>query len=179
MRKAPLAVLLSACAVSCTGPALADDGNPTAVPATPCAHAVALAKKAYAPRRWQQGPDARLVAQSRTAMACSPEPAAARRGIARARSRFVRWRTYRRLTPYRGCSGGGKWLTHTAIPGSVVERESGCSWTAVNSSSGACTAYQFIGWTSCDASSWADKMRLHRTARYVLAVQGPAAWSAW
>jgi hypothetical protein len=93
--------------------------------------------------------------------------------------RHHRWRVYRSLTPYQGCSGGGKWLTHTAVPGYVVSHESGCEWGAVNPSSGACGPYQLNGWTSCDTSSWADKMRHHAMARYVLRVQGLSdAWTS-
>jgi hypothetical protein len=125
------------------------------------------ARKAYDRDHWQAKPRTDLLA------GC---PSGAY--IRKAKERFYRWVTYRKLTPYRGCSGGGVWLRFTAIPGDVVYRESSCSWTARNPS-GACGAYQFIGWTSCDASSWSDKMRHHATARYVLRVQGPGAWEAW
>jgi hypothetical protein len=91
---------------------------------------------------------------------------------------FRRWQSYREVAPYAGCSNGGKWLRWTAIPGSVVFRESRCSWSAYNPS-GACGPYQLLGWTSCATSSVSDKLRHHRMAAYVLKVQGPGAWVAW
>lgn len=104
-----------------------------------------------------------------------------RRRAEKLKTSFFRWRTYRLLTPYSGCQGGGKWLRYTAVPGYVVDHESGCSWGAYNASSGACGPYQLNGWTSCDTSSWKDKMRHHKVAAYVLHHQGlyPAWISNW
>lgn len=149
---------------------------PPASLAAPCSSSTQI-DAAYSDKNWRQA-DPQL----------DPPCQGLERYAAKMRQRHHRWHVYRQIVGsspgapaggYPGCSGGGRWLRYTAIPGSVVERESGCSWTSYNSSSGACSAYQFIGWTSCDASSWQDKMRLHRTAAYVLRVQGPGAWSAW
>jgi hypothetical protein len=101
-----------------------------------------------------------------------------RKHVAKHMTGFRRWQAYRNVAPYAGCSSGGKWLRWTAIPGSVVFRESRCSWSAYNPS-GACGPYQLLGWTSCATSSWSDKIRHHRMAAYVLRVQGPGAWVAW
>lgn len=175
MKKYLLALLIAASVAGYAVPTFAagegeniPPADPVTVAPPPCSDRAEL-KELLAPRRWEV----------RRPMAGHPAPCPGLERYAdKLRVRFNRWQTYRHLTPYTGCSGGGKWLRYTAIPGSVVFRESRCSWGAWNPS-GACGPYQFIGWTSCDTSSFADKMRHHRTARYVLAVQGPSAWAAW
>ena len=168
--------LVAGCAFVIAVPiALASEGNSTATPipeATPskpeCGSHFGL-HRALALKNWREkrplaGVDVRCLSD---------------RHIAKEKQRFERWRAYREVATYAGCPSGNKWLRYTSIPGSVVFRESGCSWTAVNSSSGACGPYQLLGWTSCDTSTYADKMRHHRMAAHVLAVQGPGAWVAW
>lgn len=111
--------------------------------------------------------------------------------VAKQRKLFERHRAYRLVTPYRGWSDEGYWLTWLAIPRWVMDAETSqcdalrglaagrCRWTIRNSSSGACGPYQFIGHTSCDASSDADKLRHHQTGHQVLGDEGPGAWTPW
>jgi hypothetical protein len=166
MRVTVALVLVCAAVVIAPASATQSEGNPTPACDQSSEHKALHRKTAR--KNWQDPKP--LVGTN----LCIP-----REHVAKHMTGFRRWQAYRKVTPYAGCSGGGKWLTHTAIPGSVVERESGCSWTAVNGSSGACGAYQLLSWTSCATSSWSDKIRHHRMAAYVLRVQGPGAWVEW
>lgn len=152
--------------------------SPTnSLPEPPCSNRSEL-KRIYALRKWDQ--TARPMA--------GKDPAC--RGLDRFQEKlklgFQRWRTYRLAVSvgpapaggFDGCSGGGRWLRYTSIPGEVVFRESGCSWTAYNPS-GACGPYQLLGWTSCATGTFEDKMRHHREAGHILETSGPDAWTAW
>jgi hypothetical protein len=77
------------------------------------------------------------------------------------RAVFRRRLAYYRLTPF-VCGNGTRW----AIPCYIVACESGYSWSAYNSSSGARGPYQFLGWpVPWPVDSWEDKMAHHRMAR--------------
>lgn len=174
----PLALVLVACVAVVTVPvALAQtQGNPTPTQPTPSQPAVpacdpTAVDQALALSRWQ----------IRRPLAGINTSCVSRAHLTKMHERWRRWSAYRHLATYRsGCTAGGKWLTWTTVPGYVVVHESGCSWTAANPS-GACGPYQLLGWTSCDTSTWQDKMRHHRMAAYVLREQGlgPAWTSNW
>jgi hypothetical protein len=169
MRVTVALVLVCAAVVIAPASATQSGGNTTPASAPKCdqseSHAALHRKTAR--KNWQV---AKPLAGTNL---CIP-----REHVAKHMTGFRRWQAYRNVTPYAGCSSGGKWLRWTAIPGDVVFRESRCSWGAYNPS-GACGPYQLLGWTSCATSSWADKIRHHRMAAYVLRVQGPGAWVAW
>jgi hypothetical protein len=162
--------------------------------ATQCAASVgdlhAAVKQVYGFDRWRHPPKRparRWVAQQAQ---CVP---GGTKYVTKQRLLFKRHVAYRSVTPFRGWSDEGYWLKWLAIPRWVMHEETkgcersgwsgrqigNCRWTVRNPDSGACGPYQFIGHTSCDASSAEDKLRHHRTGHDVLRDEGPGAWTPW
>lgn len=111
---------------------------------------------------------------------CQPN-FAARKRVGKMHRRFKAAREERQrraaqvnaLLPYPGPNG-----TRWAIPWHIVACESGGDWTAVNASSGALGAYQFLGWSvPWPVRTEADKMAHHRQAAALW--QGGAGASHW
>jgi hypothetical protein len=160
--------LVLVCAAVVIAPASATQSGGNTTPTCNQSESHAALHRKTARKRWQV---AKPLAGTNL---CIPK-----RHIAKHMTGFRRWQAYREVAPYRGFNEGDPYLKWLAVPAYIVERESGCSWTAVNGSSGACGAYQLLSWTSCATSSWSDKIRHHRMAAYVLRVQGPGAWVEW
>lgn len=134
-------------------------------------------RKAFAHDRWRDRTPLKKtdLAKLKEMRTCAFNPKV-RKGMSKARSSykqgFYQYRHYRRVldhyTPY------GKW----AIPGYIVECESGGNWNAYNSSSGAFGPYQFL---SSSYAAWChecDRSHLdqHKAAYDYYRAAGASPW---
>jgi hypothetical protein len=191
-RLALVAVLAGVCFLLLTAPQPGTEAQSPQEGAAPCAYSAgdlqAATKQVYSFRRWRHPPKRKARRWVAQVGACLPGGTSY---VRKHRRLFERHVAYRSVTPFRGWSDEGYWLKWIAIPRWVMSEETErcnalrglaagrCRWSIRNPSSGACGPYQFIGHTSCDASSAADKLRHHQTGHDVLHDEGPGAWTPW
>lgn len=155
----------------------------------PPAHCTAKAFRAFSgavwsPQQWERGkPPAKTIRAQRVRLACALPGhrevmkhrwrTDKRAFYKHRRHKLKQRREYLALTPY-DCGSAGRF----AIPCYVVECESGYDWGAVNESSGAFTAYQFLPSTYTGACRACDYSRLdfHYAARVVWDRSGGSEW---
>lgn len=137
----------------------------------------ALLRDAYDLDRYPGKPDRSAINKAQAHKRClnvPPAKFAIHEYRAKLVARFEEYAELRRITPY-DCGSHGFF----AIPCYVVDCESGFDWGAVNSSSGAFSAYQFLPSTYAGVCERCDRSRadLHLAASRVWARSGGSEWA--